>query len=107
MVKISISFKEKDLELEVYNHIKKQLNQSAYIKDLVIKDMEKGIKVNILNDIYTKSCEYLWWTYTYEDLMKYITLTGLTVDKSILESKSNKDLAKFIKDYVEGNNDVR
>ncbi len=44
-MKIPISFKEN--EIDIYNHIKSKFNFSAYIKELVVKDMNcsKDIKL--------------------------------------------------------------
>lgn len=39
-MKISVSFKES--EIEIYNYLKGQLSMSIYIKQLIIEDMKKS-----------------------------------------------------------------
>lgn len=50
--KIPISFKEN--EAYIYNHIKSKLNFSAYIKELVIKDMSYSKDTKLENKKNTK-----------------------------------------------------
>ena len=45
--KIPVSFKEN--ETYIYNHIKSKLNFSAYIKELVIKDMSYSKDIKLEN----------------------------------------------------------
>lgn len=44
MLKLTISFKENEKEKRLYDHIKAQFNQSVYIKELILKDIEKEDK---------------------------------------------------------------
>lgn len=41
MIKIYLSFKENPKELELYNFVKSQMNYSAYLKELILKDMKE------------------------------------------------------------------
>ncbi len=43
-MRLNIYIQDKDMD--VYNHIKSQLNQSGYIVDLVKKDMESKSHIN-------------------------------------------------------------
>lgn len=41
MVKIFLSFKDTEEEIKLYKHVKSKRNYSAYIKDLIEKDMKE------------------------------------------------------------------
>lgn len=50
MLKIYLSFKEgSPLELELYNYVRTKINYSAYIKELILKDMKEQKKLEEAN----------------------------------------------------------
>ncbi len=44
-MKISVSFKNNDLEKEIYQYVIQKMNYSVYIKELVKEDMENNGKL--------------------------------------------------------------
>jgi len=45
VMKISVSFKNNDLEKEIYQYVIQKMNYSVYIKELVKEDMENNGKL--------------------------------------------------------------
>lgn len=40
-MKISVSFKNNEIEQKIYDHIMSKLNYSVYLKELVLEDMKR------------------------------------------------------------------
>lgn len=53
MLRIQLSFK--DNEKKIYDYIKSKFNYSAYLKELVLKDMEKENNVISRNEMNNSS----------------------------------------------------
>lgn len=53
-------------------------------------------------DVYSKDFIHIWWYYNFDELMNYAKSVGLKVDESIIKARSNKKIARFIKESVSG-----